>query len=513
MSNPPSRLRNILGHLIGSSTSQSQPKTQAAQDEYTHTHHIHQLSPTFFLQRAAAIEPEAEAIYHVTANGRILRRSYIEFADRARGLAYYLVKHGFKRVGVLAPNTPAFLESIYGIVAGGGVIVPVNYRLKQEDIAYIFDFAEVDAIVVDAEYVHLLDLYRKDHAQTPVIIDNVSMVYDKRSRDKTNGQPQDTDATEGELSGPFDDAVLEGLNYDSENGSKGWAGLPQVVNEDDMLAIPFTSGTTSKPKGVIYTHRGAYLAALANVVESGLNYHKGRCKYLWTLPMYVLPHPIPNPRQTTDHCNQVSRHRLDLPLVRRRRARHKRLPPEDRLPADLAPPQRRGHNALQRRAHRKHAPLRLPIGLPAPLPRPRDRGRFSAYRAPLRADDQAQPASRARLRPDRDLRPDHQGVSHATLGRSALRREIREDGEAGTRVHHIPARAGGQARPRGTRPARRRRDEREGDRRDHVPRQHLREGVLQGPRSDPQALSRGSDALWRLGRVACRREHPDPGPG
>lgn len=52
-----------------------------------------------------------------------------------------------------------------------------------------------------------------------------------------------------------------------------------------MLAIPFTSGTTSKPKGVVYTHRGAYLAALGNVIESGLNIPDGRCKYLWTLPM------------------------------------------------------------------------------------------------------------------------------------------------------------------------------------------------------------------------------------
>lgn len=172
MSNPPSRLRSILGHLTGGSP--QPPPAQPAQDDYTHTHHIHQLSPTFFLERAAAIEPDAEAIYHVTANGRVLRRSYIEFADRARGLAYYFVKHGFKRVGVLAPNTPAFLESIYGIVAGGGVIVPVNYRLKQEDIAYIFDFAEVDAIVVDAEFVNLLDLYRKDHRDIPLIIDNVS---------------------------------------------------------------------------------------------------------------------------------------------------------------------------------------------------------------------------------------------------------------------------------------------------------------------------------------------------
>ena len=50
-----------------------------------------------------------------------------------------------------------------------------------------------------------------------------------------------------------------------------------------MLSIPFTSGTTSRPKGVVYTHRGVYLAAMANIIESGLN--NGRCKYLWTLPM------------------------------------------------------------------------------------------------------------------------------------------------------------------------------------------------------------------------------------
>ena len=96
---------------------------------------------------------------------------------------------------------------------------------------------------------------------------------------------QDTDATEGELSGPFDDVVLEGLQHDRKTGNKGWEGL-QVApqNEDDLIALPFTSGTTSRPKGVMYTHRGAYLAALANLVESGLNVD-GRCKYLWTLPM------------------------------------------------------------------------------------------------------------------------------------------------------------------------------------------------------------------------------------
>ncbi|KAI0603303.1 hypothetical protein F4775DRAFT_533070 [Biscogniauxia sp. FL1348] len=261
MSGATLRLRNLLGHLSSSAS-----KSPVGFD---HNYHIHQLSPTHFLERAAAIEPDALAIYHVTANNKVLRRSYIEFADRARGLAYYLLTHGYKRVGVLATNTPAFLESIFGIVAAGGVIVPVNYRLKSDDITYILNLAEVDCVIVDQEYVRLLDDFKKSHPRVPLVVD------------------LDTDATEGELCGPFDEAVLEGLKYDRTQGSKGWAGLKaQCTNEDDMLAIPFTSGTTSKPKGCVYTHRGAYLAAMANIVESGLNRDPGGCKYLWTLPMF-----------------------------------------------------------------------------------------------------------------------------------------------------------------------------------------------------------------------------------
>jgi len=167
-------------------------------------------------------------------------------------------------VGILAPNTPAFLEAIFGIGAAGGVIVPVNYRLKKDDITYIFDFAKVDSIIVDAEYLSLIDDFRKSHPDVKIIVDT------------------DHDATSGEISGPFDDAVLEGLTWDQENGSKGWDGLKaQCQDEDAAIAIPFTSGSTAKPKGVVYTHRGAYLAVIGNVIESGLNYHTGRAGYLW----------------------------------------------------------------------------------------------------------------------------------------------------------------------------------------------------------------------------------------
>ncbi|PSK60155.1 hypothetical protein B9Z65_1053 [Elsinoe australis] len=238
--------------------------------EYSHQHHIHQLSPTFFLPRAAAIEPDAIALYHVTANKKVLRRSYQEASDRARGLGYYLRHHGYKRVGILASNTPAFFESIFGIAAAGAINVAVNYRLKKDDISYILDFAEVDLIIVDAEFVPLLDGFRKEHPHVPLLVDT------------------DTDATEGELSGPFDEAVLEGLRLDQSSGSKGWAGLEHTTkDENSLIALAHTSGTTSRPKLVEYTHRGSYMAAMGNVIDSGLSYHGvERCKYLWTLPMF-----------------------------------------------------------------------------------------------------------------------------------------------------------------------------------------------------------------------------------
>jgi long-subunit acyl-CoA synthetase (AMP-forming) len=79
------------------------------------------------------------------------------------------------------------------------------------------------------------------------------------------------------------------LAYDEEHGNKGWAGLTtQVEDEDGVISLAYTSGTTARPKGVEYTHRGLYLAALANVIESGLNIELAgaRAKYLWTLPMF-----------------------------------------------------------------------------------------------------------------------------------------------------------------------------------------------------------------------------------
>lgn len=59
----------------------------------------------------------------------------------------------------------------------------------------------------------------------------------------------DTDATEGELSGEFDDVIRKGLEYDRQNGSNGWEGLEaETEDEDGLIALAYTSGTTARPK-------------------------------------------------------------------------------------------------------------------------------------------------------------------------------------------------------------------------------------------------------------------------
>ncbi|KAF2757874.1 acetyl-CoA synthetase-like protein [Pseudovirgaria hyperparasitica] len=295
MSGALSRLSKIASQVINPTHAE---EVDTAKESKNHRLNFHTLSPTAFLPRAAAIEPDAEAVYHITTNNKVLRRTYGEVADRARGVSYYLKKHNYTRVGILSTNTPAFLESLYGITAAGAVNVAINYRLKSDDIAYIFTHSEVQLIIVDAEFEDLLSDCRKASPLVQILIDT------------------DTDAIEGDLCGPFDRAVLEGLKHDVDTGNKGWDGLEvQAADEESVFALAYTSGTTARPKGVEYTHRGAYLAALGNIIESGLNYHTGRCKYLWTLPMFhatgwTFPWAITAVRGT-HYCLR----KIDYPLI------------------------------------------------------------------------------------------------------------------------------------------------------------------------------------------------------
>lgn len=239
-----SRLQQIVAHFLPAS---KKPPN------------FHDLNPTFFLPRAENIEPDAPAIVHTSSDGHSIRRNYREWGERTRGLAYYLKAKRYRSVGILLPNTPAFLECIFGIAAAGAMQTGINLRLAKEEIAYILAHSECDLVIVDKEYAHLIDGVSID-----VLVDH------------------DTDGD----SSPYDIAVRSGIKND-----QGWAALSvEHVDEMSVFNISYTSGTTSKPKGCEYTHRGTYLAALGNVIESKLNCQladgSGRCKYLWTLPMF-----------------------------------------------------------------------------------------------------------------------------------------------------------------------------------------------------------------------------------
>lgn len=217
----------------------------------------------------------------------------------------------------------------------------MNYRLKQDDIAYIFDHGDVDLIIVDKEFEPLLATYRSRHPNVPFLVDD-----DKFS------EPWGVSGN-----GDFGTAIQEGWAFDQETGQHGWEGLEsQAPDEDSIIALAYTSGTTARPKGVEFTHRGCYLATLANVVESGLNFHNGRAKYLWTLPMFHAMGLF----HLTDLTSELTANlidRLDIPMGCDRCSRNSLLSPQDRLPRDLETAEGGAYHSFQCRTDCQYAPL------------------------------------------------------------------------------------------------------------------------------------------------------------
>ncbi len=215
------------------------------------------LTPTTFLDRAAAVWPERLAVVHGP-----VRRNWGETAARCRLLASALARRGIgagQTVAFLAANTPELYEAHFGVPMMGGVLNAINTRLDPEAIAFILSHGEARILFVDREFstaarraVALLG------RRIPVIdIDDPSY----------NG---------GELIGEkdYEAFLLEGDPADA---------LDAPADEWAPIALNYTSGTTGNPKGVVYHHRGAYLNAVSNVLSWGLS---GAPVYLWTLPMF-----------------------------------------------------------------------------------------------------------------------------------------------------------------------------------------------------------------------------------
>jgi fatty-acyl-CoA synthase len=207
-----------------------------------------ELTPVSFLKRSASVFPEKTAIVHGDR-----QYTYREFAWRVYRLASHLRASGLQkhdRVAFLCPNTPALLEAHFAVPAAGGILVAVNTRLNSQEIDFILNHSGAKFLFVDAELFHLIE---------PLNLEGVQVV-----RIDDTGSPED----------PYEKFLAAG----SPEAIESW-----LEDEEETISINYTSGTTGNPKGVMYTYRGAYLNALTEVIETGLN---SKSVYLWTLPMF-----------------------------------------------------------------------------------------------------------------------------------------------------------------------------------------------------------------------------------
>ena len=215
------------------------------------------LSPISFLKRASTVYAHRDSVIYGST-----KRNWAQTAQRCRQFASALNKSGIERgdtVSVICPNTPEIFELHYAVPMAGAVLNTINTRLEAETIAYILDHADSKLVIADTQYHPLLEQVFALMGRSVELIDII-----------------DTEAGNAAGMGSTDyESFLHTGDPEAE-----WY-MP--ADEWQAIALNYTSGTSGRPKGVVYHHRGAYLMAMGTIAGWSM---PDNPVYLSVVPMF-----------------------------------------------------------------------------------------------------------------------------------------------------------------------------------------------------------------------------------
>jgi 3-(methylthio)propionyl---CoA ligase len=241
------------------------------------------LTPLSHLRRAAEVFPGRIALIQ---DGRSW--SYAEMAERVTRLASALAGMGVAPgdvVATLLPNTAAHAEAQFGVPACGAVLNAINIRLDTDTVAYVFDHGGAKAVLCDSQFLPLAEAaLARMEGPKPQIVE----VAEPEAGHPATGRHAEYEA------------VLAG-------GDPAFRWI-MPADEWESMALNYTSGTTGRPKGVVYSHRGAYLSTLQNLIAWRMQLYP---VYLTIVPLFhcngwTHPWMVPALGGTTVACREIT---------------------------------------------------------------------------------------------------------------------------------------------------------------------------------------------------------------